>query len=619
MKKFKKCVAVVLLSLTLFNTTFNSYVMTAQAAEAIPITMSLYEAFMSMFGLQVGLGGQTNYFNALQEDLNEYFQAIASRNTYSVPSYGEVNFSDATSVFNYLQWASRSYEHMAGNNVIDVSYDNSVLSLAKQLDSISYKMSGTSATTAMNNMLSEVYGNLASVGEATKENLQEIEETIRMWYVIANMSGNNNGDDNDDDEDEDVKIDSSFWKRFVALTSASVIGFSSVLGPLAYMLAEPGETEYQGFSDAFIDSIGFDGREKYEVFWNTDRNTYYHVMGYYKNYKVCYFSNVLEEEYPRCMLYDGTQYQMHYYNGSLVSCRLFLYNIETGDSNSYDSIPSGTFACPVFANKDNAYAYYKNGDTSGILNLVDGAAYPNFKQNVGTASETVSVPLNNWLDTNPSIDHIPTIVIKVLEATEPSVGTSDYIPAIDSAIQDATGIKTDPESNPGSDSSSGTSPNYTNILEKILAAIQFFNNPVGAILTKWDVLLEWLYDFKLWLEETRADFMSAFTNNPNGPIEDDGDGSFKNFINGLLMLIYIFFILLKIFLHLLAFIVNVFKIPADPGFITGDFAVGFNYIKTVQLSPLNMSIYDFLMGLVHILVLFSVVKVLKKHIDRIHL
>ena len=107
MKKIKKFVAVVLLSLTLFNTTFNSYVMTVQAAEALPITMSLYESFMSMFGLQVGLGGQTDYFNALQEDLNEYFQAIASRNTYSVPSSGEVNFSDPVSVFKYLQWASR--------------------------------------------------------------------------------------------------------------------------------------------------------------------------------------------------------------------------------------------------------------------------------------------------------------------------------------------------------------------------------------------------------------------------------------------------------------------------------------------------------------------------------
>ena len=49
------------------------------------------------------------------------------------------------------------------------------------------------------------------------------------------------------------------------------------------------------------------------------------------------------------------------------------------------------------------------------------------------------------------------------------------------------------------------------------------------------------------------------------------------------------------------------------------FAIGFEYIKTVQLSPLSISVYDFLMGLVHILLFFSIVKVLKRHIDKIHI
>ena len=77
--------------------------------------------------------------------------------------------------------------------------------------------------------------------------------------------------------------------------------------------------------------------------------------------------------------------------------------------------------------------------------------------------------------------------------------------------------------------------------------------------------------------------------------------------------------LLKIFLHLLEFIINIFKIPADPGFITGDFKLGFEYIKTVKLSPLNMSIYDFLMGLVHITIFFGVVKLLRQRIEKLQL
>jgi hypothetical protein len=106
--------------------------------------------------------------------------------------------------------------------------------------------------------------------------------------------------------------------------------------------------------------------------------------------------------------------------------------------------------------------------------------------------------------------------------------------------------------------------------------------------------------------------------NPGDSDNGDGSGFSLGLLNGLLLLIYILFMLLRIFLHLLEFIVNIFKIGADPGFITGDFAVGFNFIKSVELDGMGVSVYDFLMILVHISVIFAVVKVLRQRIEKLH-
>lgn len=108
------------------------------------------------------------------------------------------------------------------------------------------------------------------------------------------------------------------------------------------------------------------------------------------------------------------------------------------------------------------------------------------------------------------------------------------------------------------------------------------------------------------------------TPDPEKPTPEP-DLSSKSFIDAILALLGILLMLLKIFLHLLEFIINIFKIPADSGFITGDFKLGFEYIKTVKLSPLNMSIYDFLMGLVHITIFFGVVKLLRQRIEKLQL
>ncbi len=102
----------------------------------------------------------------------------------------------------------------------------------------------------------------------------------------------------------------------------------------------------------------------------------------------------------------------------------------------------------------------------------------------------------------------------------------------------------------------------------------------------------------------------------------DGDGkhdlNFLTLLNGLFLLILILIMLLSIFVHCLEFIINIFKIEADTGFLPADMVSGLNYLKSLEIPGIEMSIYDFMMMLVYILIVFGVIKVLRKNINFIH-
>lgn len=149
------------------------------------------------------------------------------------------------------------------------------------------------------------------------------------------------------------------------------------------------------------------------------------------------------------------------------------------------------------------------------------------------------------------------------------------------------------------------------ILDGILEGILVITNPVIGI---WELVKS----IPGLLEEVRDNIkaLAEDSGGSGGPGEETDDSNTRyGFINGIFAIIYILIELLFIFLHLFEFIVNIFKIPADPGYITGDFALGFNYIKTIELTGMGVSVYDFLMVLIHILVVFSVVKLLKEYIS----
>ena len=167
-----------------------------------------------------------------------------------------------------------------------------------------------------------------------------------------------------------------------------------------------------------------------------------------------------------------------------------------------------------------------------------------------------------------------------------------------------------------------------NIASLPSAMLQVFADPLGAIQSLLGALPSWA-NLQAYLDkilQALLDPVSALQ--PSGPGGSDpgGDSDFGkhtpdllSLLNGLILLIMILLMLLRIFLHCLQFIVGIFKIEASPGFLPDDMVLGLNYLKTLEITGIGMSVYDFMMGLIYIFMVFGVIKLLRGFAFHIHI
>lgn len=167
-----------------------------------------------------------------------------------------------------------------------------------------------------------------------------------------------------------------------------------------------------------------------------------------------------------------------------------------------------------------------------------------------------------------------------------------------------------------------------NIASLPSAMFQVFADPLGAIQSLLGALPSWA-NLQAYLDkilQALLDPVSALQpSDPGGTDPGGGDDSGKHtpdllsLLNGLILLIMILLMLLRIFLHCLQFIVGIFKIEASPGFLPDDMVLGLNYLKTLEITGIGMSVYDFMMGLVYIFMVFGVIKLLRGFAFHIHI
>lgn len=167
-----------------------------------------------------------------------------------------------------------------------------------------------------------------------------------------------------------------------------------------------------------------------------------------------------------------------------------------------------------------------------------------------------------------------------------------------------------------------------NIASLPSAMLQVFADPLGAIQSLLGALPSWA-NLQGYLDK----ILDALVNpgsllepsDPGGedPGGDDSGGGSKfnllSLLNGLIYLILILILLLKIFIHCLQFIINIFKIEASPGFLPDEMVMGLNFLKQIEITGIGLSIYNFMMGLVYILMVFGVVKLLRGYAYKIHI
>lgn len=167
-----------------------------------------------------------------------------------------------------------------------------------------------------------------------------------------------------------------------------------------------------------------------------------------------------------------------------------------------------------------------------------------------------------------------------------------------------------------------------NITSLPSAMLQVFADPLGAIQSLLGALPSWS-NLQAYLDkilQALLDPVSALQpSDPGGTDPGGGDDSGKHtpdllsLLNGLILLIMILLMLLRIFLHCLQFIVGIFKIEASPGFLPDDMVLGLNYLKTLEITGIGMSVYDFMMGLIYIFMVFGVIKLLRGIAFHIHI
>lgn len=167
-----------------------------------------------------------------------------------------------------------------------------------------------------------------------------------------------------------------------------------------------------------------------------------------------------------------------------------------------------------------------------------------------------------------------------------------------------------------------------NIASLPAAMLQVFTDPLGAIQSLLGVLPSWT-NLQAYLDkilQALLDPVSVLQPSDPGGTDPGGDGSgdgskfnLSSLFNGLIYLILILILLLKIFIHCLQFIINIFKIEPTQGFLPDDMVTGMNFLKQLQIEGIGLSVYDFMMGLVYILMFFGVVKLLRGYVYKIHI
>ena len=227
-------------------------------------------------------------------------------------------------------------------------------------------------------------------------------------------------------------------------------------------------------------------------------------------------------------------------------------------------------------------------------------------------TESLSEPINNI---SRLIELLPDKLVHGFISSDFLTGISSLVGSLPNAIADLM---------PGVLSTS-----LPNILQGVFGLTNGFSLPsvlssIEAALASFpDALIHPLKSIESAIDSLPDRFRDIIDGNKtqNDNNETENDSGFTNFLNLFMIVLFIIVMLLILFINCLRFIVLVFNIPAFDGLLDKNILRGINYLKEVNLPLLgdNLSLYNLLLSCAYFVIFLSVIAVIRKKIDKIHI
>lgn len=227
-------------------------------------------------------------------------------------------------------------------------------------------------------------------------------------------------------------------------------------------------------------------------------------------------------------------------------------------------------------------------------------------------TESLSEPINNI---SRLIELLPDKLVHGFISSDFLTGISSLVGSLPNAIADLM---------PGVLSTS-----LPNILQGVFGLTNGFSFPsvlssIEAALASFpDALIHPLKSIESAIDSLPDRFKDIIDGNKtqNDNNETENDSGFTNFLNLFMIVLFIIVMLLILFINCLRFIVLVFNIPAFDGLLNENILRGINYLKEVNLPLLgdNLSLYNLLLSCAYFVIFLSVIAVIRKKIDKIHI
>lgn len=227
-------------------------------------------------------------------------------------------------------------------------------------------------------------------------------------------------------------------------------------------------------------------------------------------------------------------------------------------------------------------------------------------------AESLSEPINNI---SRLIELLPDKLVHGFISSDFLTGISSLVGSLPNAIADLM---------PGVLSTS-----LPNILQGVFGLTNGFSLPsvlssIEAALASFpDALIHPLKTIESAIDSLPDRFKDIIDGNKtqNDNNETENDSGFTNFLNLFMIVLFIIVMLLILFINCLRFIVLVFNIPAFDGLLDENILRGINYLKEVNLPLLgdNLSLYNLLLSCAYFVIFLSVIAVIRKKIDKIHI